>query len=68
MIKTSTSFQEGLDRANKKAYKRPDIVQKFTVLPEEFSVKGEELGPTLKVKRHFVVKKYADLIDEMYKN
>ena len=42
-------FQEGLDRANKQAYKRPDIVQKFTVLPEELSVKGEELGPTLKV-------------------
>ena len=42
-------FQEGLDNANKKVYSQPQIVQKFTVLPEELSVKGEELGPTLKV-------------------
>ena len=44
-----TFFQEGLDRANKQAYAHYHIVQKFTVLPEELSVKGEELGPTLKV-------------------
>ena len=49
LINVPSFFQEGLDRANKQAYKRPDIVQKFTVLPEELSVKGEELGPTLKV-------------------
>jgi long-subunit acyl-CoA synthetase (AMP-forming) len=41
-------------------------VQKFSFVPEEFSVKGDELGPTLKVKRHVEHKKYEDLINTMY--
>ncbi len=58
--------QEGLDRANEQAETRYRRVQKFAVLPEEFSVRGGELGPTLKIKRHEVAKKYADTINAMY--
>ncbi|CAD7952043.1 unnamed protein product [Amoebophrya sp. A25] len=41
-------------------------IQKFKILPLDFSVEGEELTPTLKLKRSFVMSKYKTLIDEMY--
>ena len=60
------AIQKGLENANLKATANPCKVQKFTVLPQELSVQGGELGPTLKLKRHFIMDKYQDLIDEMY--
>ena len=44
----------------------PSKVQKFVVLPEEFSISGGELGPTLKTKRFFIYEKYEKLIEGMY--
>ncbi len=43
-------------------------VQTLRVLPNELSQPGGELGPTLKLKRFFVYKKYEALIDDMYKS
>lgn len=41
-------------------------VKKFTLMPAEFEIGTGEITPTLKVKRAVVLKKYADLIEEMY--
>lgn len=41
-------------------------VKKFTLMPAEFDINTGEITPTLKVKRNVVLKKYADLIEEMY--
>ena len=41
-------------------------VKKFELLPEEFTIEGEELTPTLKLKRKVILAKYAGLIDEIY--
>ena len=41
-------------------------IQKFRILPEDFSIAGGELGPTLKLKRRVVMSKYSDIINEMY--
>lgn len=41
-------------------------VKKFTLLPSEFEIGSGEITPTLKVKRNVVLKKYADVIEEMY--
>ena len=41
-------------------------VKRVALLPEEFSIDGGEMTPTLKVKRRVVDEKYCDLIDEMY--
>lgn len=41
-------------------------VQKFTILPTDFSVTGGELTPTFKTKRSVVCKKYKAVIDLMY--
>ena len=41
-------------------------IQKFQILPHDFSVVGEELTPTLKVKRSFITDKYSKYVDAMY--
>ncbi len=42
-----------------------ETVKKFAILPEDFEV-GEELTPTLKVKRKFAIEKYWDILDALY--
>lgn len=41
-------------------------IQKFAILPVNFSVEGEEFTPTLKLKRSVVEAKYASIIDGLY--
>lgn len=41
-------------------------VQRFTILPRDFSISGEELTATLKLKRSVVVDKYHNAIERMY--
>jgi len=43
-------------------------IQKFTILPTDFSVQTEELTATLKLKRSVVAEKYQDIIDAMYES
>jgi len=64
--KLSEYIQKGLEFANEKAQANPNKVQKFAILPKDFSVQGGELGPTLKLKRHWVLKQYEDVIEKMY--
>jgi long-chain acyl-CoA synthetase len=41
-------------------------VKKFELLPEEWTVDGGELTPTLKLKRKVITEKYRDAIDRIY--
>jgi long-chain acyl-CoA synthetase len=41
-------------------------VKKFTLLPEEWTIDGGELTPTLKLKRKVIEAKYQTLIEDMY--
>lgn len=42
-------------------------VRDFRLLPEEFTVEGGELTPTLKVKRRVVLQKFSGVIGDMYR-
>ena len=64
--KLSSAIQQGVDKYNKAAETQVHQVKKFRVLPSEFSFQAGELGPTLKLKRHVITKKYADIINSMY--
>ncbi len=41
-------------------------IKKITLIPQDFSLEGGELTPTMKVRRREVDKKYAAQIDAMY--
>lgn len=60
------AIQEGIDRANKLAPSNAQRIQKWTILPRDFSVPGGELGPTMKLKRPVVVQKYCETIERFY--
>ena len=62
----SKALQAGIDRANAHAASNAQKVQKWTVLREDFSVPGGELGPTLKMKRHVVLEKNQRAVDKFY--
>lgn len=42
-------------------------IKRFTLLPQPFTMENRELTDTLKLRRNVIKEKYADLIDEMYK-
>jgi long-chain acyl-CoA synthetase len=41
-------------------------IKKFAILPEELSIEGGELTPTMKLKRRVVHAKYEQVIESMY--
>ncbi|RLN48936.1 hypothetical protein BBJ28_00003269 [Nothophytophthora sp. Chile5] len=57
---------DGVARANTKAASRAQHLQKFVILPRDFSIHGNEFTPTMKVKRAVVAKMYSQEIEQMY--
>ncbi|XP_065140477.1 long-chain-fatty-acid--CoA ligase ACSBG2-like isoform X1 [Paramisgurnus dabryanus] len=60
------AIQEGMERVNAKATSNAQRVQKWTILPRDFSISGGELGPTMKLKRPVVTKMYTEEINKFY--
>jgi long-chain-fatty-acid--CoA ligase ACSBG len=59
-------FNDGLAVANKKATSRAQQVGKWSLLSTDFTEKGGELTPTLKLKRSVVAERYSSVIEAMY--
>ena len=43
-------------------------IRQFVIADEPFSIDNGEMTPTLKVRRHVVMKRYAKTLDELYKS
>ncbi|CAM9492674.1 unnamed protein product [Phaeothamnion confervicola] len=56
----------GLKAANNKSTSRAQIVQKWALIPTDFSEPGGELTPTLKLKRGPTAVKYEAIIEGLY--
>ena len=59
-------FDAGMKTGNSTTTSNAQIVQKWRLLPVDFSEKQGDLTPTLKLKRNVVTKKLADAIEELY--
>ncbi|KAG8229430.1 hypothetical protein J437_LFUL000952 [Ladona fulva] len=55
-----------IEEVNRDAISRAQIVQKFKILPTDFTLTYGELGPTMKLRRNIIINKYKDYIDEIY--
>jgi long-chain acyl-CoA synthetase len=59
------AVQEGVDRANERLA-RVEQIKKFTIVAGDWLPGGDELTPTIKLKRKPIAAKYADEIEAMY--
>jgi long-chain acyl-CoA synthetase len=57
--------QRGVDAANEQMA-RVEQIKKFKVLPDEWQPGGDELTPTMKLKRKPIHEKYAEEIEALY--
>jgi long-chain acyl-CoA synthetase len=60
-------LQREIDRYNQDLG-QTEKIKKFRLLPNEWSVSDGELSPTLKLRRKFIVEKYYQVIEEMYRS
>jgi long-chain acyl-CoA synthetase len=59
------AVQAAVDEANEKMA-RVEQIKKFTILPEPWEPGGNELTPTMKLKRKPIDEKYAEEIEALY--
>jgi long-subunit acyl-CoA synthetase (AMP-forming) len=63
--KAREAIQAAVDEANARMA-RVEQIKKFTILPEPWEPGGDELTPTMKLKRRPIDEKYAEEIEALY--
>jgi long-subunit acyl-CoA synthetase (AMP-forming) len=63
--KTREAIQAAVDEGNARMA-RVEQIKKFTILPEQWEPGGDELTPTMKLKRKPIDEKYAEQIEALY--
>jgi long-subunit acyl-CoA synthetase (AMP-forming) len=64
--KKFNAYIQGKVEEVNKSLARVQAVKKFVILPQELSIEGNELTPTMKLKRRIVNEKYGKEIESMY--
>ena len=59
------AVQDGVDAANRELA-RVEQIKKFTIVAGDWAPGGDELTPTMKLKRRPIAEKYAEEIEAMY--
>lgn len=57
--------QKQVDKFNP-LFSHPEQIKKFALLPNEWTIDGGEMTPTIKLKRKIIEQKYANVIEEIY--
>ena len=63
--RVNAAVQDGVDRANA-TLSRVEQIKRFEILPADWPPAGDELTPTMKLKRKPIAVKYATAIDGLY--
>jgi long-subunit acyl-CoA synthetase (AMP-forming) len=63
--KTRETIEAAIGEANAKMA-RVEQIKKFTILPTDWQAGGDELTPTMKLKRKPIAEKYAEEIEALY--
>jgi long-chain acyl-CoA synthetase len=58
--------QKVVDRVNSRLSSTEQI-KRFALLDKDFSIEADEITPTMKIKRDVLSKRYASLIEDLYK-
>ena len=66
IISLHNIFQEILTSVNKKLSQNKKI-RKFILTAKSFNFENNQLTPTLKIKRHIIIKDYKDKVSNLYK-
>jgi long-subunit acyl-CoA synthetase (AMP-forming) len=61
----SAAVQAAVEKANA-TLSRPEQVKRYTILDQDWLPGGDELTPTMKLKRRPILDKYAEQIEAMY--
>ncbi|OAF66429.1 hypothetical protein A3Q56_05854 [Intoshia linei] len=63
---TIKAIEAGIQRTNEQSINRPSKIQRWTLLKNDFSIKNDELTPTMKLKRNVILKKYNHIVEALY--
>jgi long-chain acyl-CoA synthetase len=58
-------FNSEIEKINKKL-NPPERINRFRLVPDEWTPSSGELSPTLKLRRRFITEKYQKLLDQVY--
>jgi long-chain acyl-CoA synthetase len=58
-------FSTEIDKINKRL-SPPERINRFRLVPDEWSPATGELSPTLKLRRQFISEKYRSILDQVY--
>jgi long-chain acyl-CoA synthetase len=58
--------QGAVDAANR-GVSKAEAIKKFVILPRDFTEEGGEMTPSLKLKRHVIMKQYAEDVAALYR-
>ncbi len=67
----NASVRELIDKViveQNKKLARFETIKRFAIVPTDFTPETGEITPTLKVRRKFVTKKYAEILDRLYED
>jgi len=68
-LSADPAFHTVMDKAVSRVNQRlssTEKVRRFAVATAPFSIDNEQMTPTMKIRRHVIVRRYKDVLDALY--